>query len=122
MTERLNLLGGEDPLDGVVAELRQYPNWPADDTKDRKFVAELAAKYPQSNLLQEAFGWRVWMMDHNQKKEVKPRARFVTWIRNSESYRLNAASTRKNRKNTSRTAPARPESFGAESSSRLSGW
>lgn len=122
MTEQQSLLGGEDPLDAVVTELRKYENWPVDDGKDRKFVAELAQKYPKADLLTEAFNWVVWMMDHNQKKEVKPRARFVTWIRNSQSYRLNAASSGKNRKNSSRTAPARPESFGAESSARLSGW
>jgi hypothetical protein len=125
VTEGLFLLGGEDPLDAVVEELRKLPGWPADDVRDREFVAELARKYPGMVLSEEAYAWRTWMLDHKQKKEVKPRARFVTWVRNSADFRRDREAARKDRKNTgraSRTAPARPEQFGEQSSQSLSGW
>lgn len=116
------MLGGPDMLDQVVAELRKYPGWPADDVKDRQFVAELQAKYPQTVLLDEAYQWRAWMLDHDQKKEVKPRARFVRWVVNAAAFRSERQSARKDRTRQSRTAPARRELFGEQSSSGLAGW
>ncbi|QOP66219.1 hypothetical protein SEA_DANIELLEIGNACE_79 [Arthrobacter phage DanielleIgnace] len=118
----MNLLGGEDPIDEIVAELRKQPGWPADDVKDRQFVADLMKKYPQINLSEEAFKWRAWMMDHNQKKEVKPRARFLRWIGNATAFGRQPEARSQNRRNSSKTAPARAEQFGTQSSQELSGW
>lgn len=118
----IDLLGGEDPLDKIVAELRQYEAWPADDVKDRQFVADLQKRYPGVDLGNEAFQWRMWMQDHTQKKEVKPRARFTRWIANSLAFGSERRAGSQNRKNQSRTAPARAEQFGSESSTQLTGW
>lgn len=119
---QLDLLGGQDPLDEIVAELRKYDGWPADDVKDRQFARDLLEKYPTLDLKDEAFAWRTWMLDHSQKKEVKPRARFVRWVVNASTFRSERSAVRKNRKNTSRTAPARAEAFGSQSSTELAGW
>lgn len=119
MTEALF---GPDPLDEVVAELRRVPGWPADDRRDREFVAELQQKYPGVSLKDEAFHWKTWMEDNKPKKEVKPRARFLTWVRNSATFRSEREAGRKNRTHQSRTAPARAEQFGTESSTALGGW
>jgi hypothetical protein len=116
------MLGGEDALDQVVTELRKYEGWPADDVRDRQFVAELKQKYPHIVLLDEAYQWRTWMLDHNQKREVKPRARFVRWVVNAATFRSEREAARKDRKNKSRTAPAGREQFGEHSSLGLAGW
>jgi hypothetical protein len=117
-----NLLGGADPLDEIVAELRKYDGWPADDVRDRQFAKELLDKYPGLDLKSEAFQWRTWMLDHQQKREVKPRARFVRWVVNAATFRSERTAVRKNRTHTSRTAPARAEAFGSQSSTELAGW
>lgn len=116
------MLGEPDPLDVVVGELRKLPGWPADDVKDREFVAELLQRHPGVDLASEAYQWRVWMADHQQKKEVKPRARFVRWVVNSATFRSERQTARKDRGRPSRTAPAGREQFGDESSTSLAGW
>lgn len=117
----LDVLFGPDPLDEILAELRKYPGWPVDDKTDRPFLQDLHRKYGAADLKEEAFKWRVWMMDHKQPKEVKPRARFANWIRNSESRRVTRPGAGKNRTNKIRIAPARREEFG-ESSKQLGSW
>lgn len=118
------MLGGPDAIDQVVDELRKYESWPADPVKDRQFVAELQGKYPNVVLLDEAYQWRMWMLDHDQKKEVKPRARFVRWVVNAATFRSEREAARKNRKGPgrSRTAPAGREQFGEDSSTSLARW
>lgn len=115
------LFGTVDPLDEILAELRKYPAWPADDKTDRPFLQDLHRKYGSVDLKEEAFKWRIWMMDHKQSKEVKPRARFANWVRNSEGKRPARPGAGKNRTNKIRIAPARREEFG-ESSKSLGSW
>ena len=77
----MDSLFGDDPLDLIVAQLRRYPGWPADDIKDRTFAREILETFPSLDVIAEISAWRIWMMDHEQKKEVRPRARLHRWLR-----------------------------------------
>lgn len=117
------LFGGLDRLDVVVVELRKYPGWPADDAKDRAFAAEIMETFPGLNIAAECMAWRTWMMDHEQKRQVKPRARFLNWLRYARGdygSRPTSSGTGSAQRRTS-TAARPVDAFGPESRA-LSRW
>jgi hypothetical protein len=115
------LFGEADRLDGIVAALRRYPDWPADDLKDRAFAAEIVEAFPGIDIESEVLAWRTWMMDHETKKQVRPRARFLRWLRGARGdFGRPARSEGAGVRRTSTTARS-VESFGPESRS-LTRW
>lgn len=119
-----NLFGETDRLDAVVTELRKYPGWPSDDTKDREFAREILATFTGLNVEAEILAWRTWMMDHEQKKQVKPRARFLRWLRTARGdFGRHGGADRAGapQRRTSTTARG-VDAFGHESSSALGRW
>lgn len=84
-------LFGNDRVDGLVARLQQATwrekgrtrHWPADDEMDRKFIAQLMRDNPGKDIGALIPAWVAWMMDHDSKKEVRPRARFQRWVATS---------------------------------------
>lgn len=80
--EPMFLVGEPDYLDEIVAVLREFKNWPADDARDREFARQLVKATPNVDHITEARAWIVWMLDHEPKgKGVKLRARFINWCR-----------------------------------------
>lgn len=113
-----------DRLDGIVAELRKYPGWPSDDVKDRAFAQEILSAFPMVDVEAEIQAWRIWMMDHEQKKQVRPRARFLRWLRGARGDfggRSGATGPRTAQRRTSTVARS-ADDFGSESSRSLGRW
>lgn len=81
------LLGEPDELDTIVAALREFPGWPADDVKDREFARQLIKAYPGLDIMVEVRSWLIWMLDHEPAgKGVRVRARFNNWCRNAVRF------------------------------------
>jgi hypothetical protein len=80
-------LFGEDRIDGLMnllhsiqwVEKGKVVRWPADPVRDRLMIEQLERKHPELDLRAEIEKWAAWMLDHEQKKEVRPRARLTTW-------------------------------------------
>lgn len=125
MTEHDGLLVGEpDRLDAIVAALREFPGWPADDAKDREFAYRLTRAYPGLDLDTEVQAWLIWMLDHEPKgKGVKVRARFSNWCRNAVRYGGTRGTSTSNRaaRGKAGTRARTADEFGG-TSDRASGW
>lgn len=90
--ESLLLIGEPDDLDRIVEVMRELPDWPADDAKDRELARQLRKKYPELDLIGELRSMIIWMLDHDSRgKEVRIRARVNNWCRNAIEYRQSRA-------------------------------
>lgn len=125
MTEEQGMLLGEpDPLDALVAALREYPEWPRDDAKDREYARQLRAAFPGLDLEAEIRAWRMWMIDHDEKgKGVRVRARFSNWCRNAVRYggRRGSSTGVRSAGGRAGTRARTAQEFGA-TSERATGW
>lgn len=118
------LVGEPDDLDAIVAALREFPEWPADDAKDREYARQLKAAYPGLDLIEEVRAWRLWMIDHDDKgRGVKSRARFTNWCRNAVRFGGSRGSAARSRQARGRagTRARTAEEFGG-TSQQATGW
>jgi hypothetical protein len=84
-------LFGHDRVDGLVAKLQQATwtengkirRWPANDVLDRQFIASLMKENPGKDIGALIPEWIAWMLDHDSKEKVRPRARFQRWVATS---------------------------------------
>lgn len=81
------LFDSGDVVDAAMLELQKTPGWPFDPSKDRLLLNDLRDSYPQLDLIEEIRAWRAWMLDHETKKKVKPRARLRTWCSKAIEFR-----------------------------------
>lgn len=73
----------------AVAALYLLDEWPQDWGKDVEMVRRLAAMFPDVDLTAEAIHFATWLEGWREKhprKEVKHRARFVNWVKNSRRF------------------------------------
>lgn len=95
----------------VVDILYTLEEWPRDWSKDVGLVESLFKLYPEMDLQAEALTWVAWFQDWRQKhprKEVKHRARFIQWCKNSKAW--------------SRRRPRGPADKDAHGETRMGGW
>ena len=69
----------EDPVQPMLTELWKFPGWPVDEMADRTLLRDLCEQFPTLDLIEEIRKWRAWMLDHESKKKVRPRARLRRW-------------------------------------------
>ena len=66
------------------------PEYPFDKEKDIEMLGLIREQFPMVDLAEELKQWRVWVLDNPPKTKGKGkwnwRARFRTWVKNSEQY------------------------------------
>jgi len=117
------LVGEPDDLDAIVAALREFPGWPADDTKDREYARQLRAAFPGLDIIDEIHAWRLWMIDHDAKgRGVNTRARFTNWCRNAVRFGRRGAAARSGAGGGRAGTRARTAADFGDTSERATGW
>lgn len=73
----------------VVAILYTFEEWTQDWSKDVELVQRMASLFPDLDLRAEALAFVTWLgewRESHPRKEIKPRARFVSWCKNAKAW------------------------------------
>ncbi len=71
----------------ILNVLKTVKNYPFDAKTDLEAIRNLAADYPDVDLLQEVKHWATWVLDKPlQKGKSKPRSQIRNWVRKSREF------------------------------------